>query len=52
MDKVVNEIKVTCKDCGAQFVVSAGEQEWLAEKGFKLPKRCPECRRRRKEQRV
>lgn len=34
-----------CRDCGAEFVFSAGEQEFFAEKGFENePARCPECR--------
>lgn len=34
-----------CRDCGAEFVFSAGEQEFYAEKGFENePARCPECR--------
>ncbi|NPV93499.1 MAG: zinc-binding protein [Firmicutes bacterium] len=40
---------LTCKDCGAEFVFSPGEQEFFAEKGFtNLPGRCPECRSARK----
>lgn len=46
-----NDITVVCKDCGEEFVVTGGEQEFLFEKGFELPKRCPKCRKRRKEQR-
>ena len=33
-----------CKDCGAWFDWSAGEQAFYAEKGFGPPKRCPGCR--------
>ena len=30
-----------CKDCGADFVFTAGEQEFYAEKGFVYyPQRC------------
>ena len=25
---------LTCKDCGKEFIFSAGEQEFYAEKGF------------------
>ena len=32
---------LVCKDCGAEFVFSAGEQEFYAEKGFQNePIRC------------
>jgi CxxC-x17-CxxC domain-containing protein len=40
---------LTCRDCGVQFVFSASEQEFFAEKGFtNEPGRCPECRAARK----
>lgn len=42
---------LTCRDCGADFVFSASEQEFYAEKGFtNEPGRCPDCRRARKQQ--
>lgn len=38
-----------CKDCGKEFIFSAGEQEFYAEKGFQNePIRCKECRIARK----
>lgn len=38
-----------CKECGQQFVFTAGEQEFYAEKGFRNePTRCKECRAKRK----
>ncbi len=43
---------LVCKDCGEEFVFSASEQEFYAEKGFQNePARCPECRRARKQSR-
>ena len=37
------------KDCGNEFIFSAGEQEFYAEKGFvNEPQRCKECRFARK----
>lgn len=40
---------LTCKDCGNDFVFTAGEQEFYAEKGFvNEPQRCKECRDKRK----
>ena len=40
---------LTCKDCGAEFVFTAGEQEFFAEKGFENePTRCGDCRREKK----
>ena len=41
-----------CVDCGSNFTFSASEQEFFANKGFtNEPKRCPDCRQSRKEQR-
>ena len=43
---------LVCKDCGAEFIFSAGEQEFYAEKGFQNePIRCKACRNARKSQR-
>ncbi|GHU74958.1 zinc-binding protein [Clostridia bacterium] len=36
---------LTCRECGAEFVFSASEQAFYAEKGFQNePGRCPSCR--------
>ncbi|MBR3299641.1 MAG: zinc-ribbon domain containing protein [Clostridia bacterium] len=36
---------LVCKDCGSEFVFTAGEQEFYAEKGFQNePSRCKACR--------
>ena len=43
-DQVLN-----CADCGIDFVFSASEQEFFAEKGFaSAPKRCSACRAQRR----
>jgi CxxC-x17-CxxC domain-containing protein len=43
---------LTCRDCGEDFVFTAGEQEFYAEKGFtNEPSRCPNCRRANKARR-
>lgn len=40
---------LTCKDCGEEFIFTAGEQEFYAEKGFvNEPQRCKNCRTNRK----
>ena len=40
---------LVCKDCGAEFVFTAGEQEFYAEKAFQNePQRCKNCRNARK----
>lgn len=40
---------LVCKDCGAEFVFTEGEQAFYAEKGFTNdPVRCPACRKSKK----
>jgi len=41
-------IQITCVECGRVFAFSKGEQDYYRSKGFTNPKRCPECRGRRK----
>lgn len=44
-----NDKTIVCKDCGEEFVFTAGEQEFFAEKGFtNEPQRCKTCRSARK----
>ena len=43
------EERFFCEDCGEEFVVTVSEKDYLKEKGFPLPKRCPDCRGKRKE---
>lgn len=44
---------LVCRDCGNEFVFTAGEQEFYAQKGFlNDPVRCPDCRRARKQARA
>lgn len=40
---------LTCRDCGKEFLFTAGEQSFYAEKGFQHePTRCRNCRAVRK----
>jgi len=40
---------LVCKECGKEFVFSANEQSFFAEKGFENePGRCPACRANRR----
>lgn len=42
--------KLVCEDCGVEFIFTAGEQEFYAEKCLvNKPKRCPECRKKRRQ---
>lgn len=41
-----------CVDCGKEFIFTARDQEFYAEKGFQNePKRCKECRDKKKNSR-
>ena len=43
---------LTCRDCGASFDFTAGEQAFFLEKGFlNEPQRCPSCRANRRRER-
>ncbi|MBI3966403.1 MAG: zinc-ribbon domain containing protein [Chloroflexi bacterium] len=43
---------LTCRDCGMNFVFTAGEQEFYASRGLtNEPGRCPDCRAARKQSR-
>ena len=39
---------LTCADCGQQFVFTASEQDFYAQRGFSEPRRCASCRASRK----
>ena len=39
-----------CSECGSEFVFTAGEQMFFADKGFKNePKRCKACKAKRSD---
>ena len=40
---------LVCKECGQEFIFTAGEQEFYAEKGVNEPQRCKACRDARKK---
>lgn len=41
-----DQIKI-CIQCGSEFIVTAAEYERLISKGFDVPKRCHECRKKK-----
>ena len=45
-DKVIE-----CVECGRTFIWSCGEQRYYKERGLSPPKRCKECRARRRRER-
>lgn len=38
-----------CLECAQPFTVALSEQRFFESKGLALPKRCPDCRRIRRE---
>lgn len=45
----MQDIPLTCRDCGKEFLFTVAEQEFYKEKGFEnQPVRCPECRAAKK----
>jgi CxxC-x17-CxxC domain-containing protein len=46
---VLSDKTLVCRDCGASFLFTVGEQEFFASRGFtNEPSRCPECRAARR----
>lgn len=44
---------LTCRDCGKEFIWSAGEQKFYADKGLQNPpSRCQDCRKQAKDKKV
>jgi CxxC-x17-CxxC domain-containing protein len=49
---VFEDRQLRCRDCGVDFIWSAGEQEFFHDKGLvNEPLRCPGCRISRRESR-
>lgn len=44
-------ITTKCRDCGNEFTIEADEAKWYEEKGYALPHRCSECRKKRRIER-
>ena len=40
-----------CLDCGQVFYMDAKSEDWFLSRGFKLPKRCRDCREYRRAER-
>ena len=43
--------KIVCQDCGKEFDFSVRDQEFYQENGWTEPKRCKDCREKRKQER-
>lgn len=53
LERVYADKTIRCRDCGMDFVFSAGEQEFYASKGLvNEPQRCQSCRAIAKQNRA
>ena len=43
------DIVIKCKDCNKPFTLTVEHQAWYKDRGLELPKRCLECRKKRRE---
>ncbi len=43
MDKTIR-----CIQCNSEFLFTEREQKYYQDRGFSIPKRCPDCRKERK----
>lgn len=43
--------EIVCADCRNKFLFEEGEQKFYKMRGLTPPKRCPDCRSKRKHQR-
>ena len=43
------DIIIECKDCNKPFTLTVEHQAWYRDRGLELPKRCSECRKKRRE---
>lgn len=45
-----DEIKRKCVDCGKEFIISSSQQSFYRVREWELPKRCKECREKKKQE--
>ncbi|HHP7233839.1 MAG TPA: zinc-ribbon domain containing protein [Desulfobacterales bacterium] len=43
----MTDVTIVCIQCDREFELDDQQQEHLHSMGFDLPKRCPECRKRK-----
>lgn len=44
----MNEVK-KCIECEGEFLLTEGEKKFFADKEFPFPRRCPTCRKIRRD---
>ena len=42
------DLVLKCQDCGSDFLLQSREQLFYFKRGLAMPKRCAECRQRRR----
>lgn len=47
----ITAVSITCKDCKKIFTMNRKEVQWYSRMGYPLPKRCSECRKKRRKER-
>jgi CxxC-x17-CxxC domain-containing protein len=48
LSTLMTDRALVCADCSSEFMFTASEQEFFAERQFSEPRRCPSCRAVRK----
>lgn len=48
---MMSDETINCADCKSDFVWTEGEQQFFEQKAFKKPRRCRECRQKRRADR-
>lgn len=50
--RILETIVQKCTSCGEEFVITPAEQKYYFSKDFELPKRCKNCRKKKKEKTI
>jgi CxxC-x17-CxxC domain-containing protein len=50
MEFMIQDLELTCSDCGQEFTFSGEDQAFFQERGYSTPKRCKACRQAKKNE--
>jgi DNA-directed RNA polymerase subunit RPC12/RpoP len=50
--EIIEPMTLTCIGCGKEFILSEEEQYWYHDLEYALPKRCPECRKSKRSEKL
>jgi len=45
------DVYSVCVECGEEFTLTSGEQNFFKQKGLRMPRRCSPCRQARRQER-